>query len=64
MACIVLALLIIGVGLRRIYLGVHYPSDVPAGYISGGFRLVSPLSGTDIYDRCARLLPAPVVTES
>ena len=28
------------IGLSRIYLGVHYPSDVIAGYFAGGFWLV------------------------
>jgi len=38
---IILALLPLGIGISRIYLGVHYPSDVVAGYAVGGFWLLS-----------------------
>ncbi len=32
---LLLALLILSIGLSRIYLGVHFPSDIAGGYIAG-----------------------------
>jgi undecaprenyl-diphosphatase len=32
---------IFAIGVSRIYLGVHYPSDVIAGYVAGAFWLVT-----------------------
>lgn len=44
-------LLILLVGLSRIYLGAHFLSDIVAGYLAAAFWLVAVLSGTDIYRR-------------
>lgn len=38
---IVSVLLVLCIGLSRIYLGVHYPSDVVAGYIAGFIWFIS-----------------------
>jgi undecaprenyl-diphosphatase len=49
-----MVVLIVLIGLSRIYLGVHYPSDVLAGYLSGGFWLLMLLAGSDILARLRR----------
>jgi len=44
-----MVLLILLIGLSRIYLGAHFLSDVLAGYLSGGIWLLAVLSGASIF---------------
>jgi membrane-associated phospholipid phosphatase len=48
---ILMAFTILMIGLSRIYFGVHYPTDVVGGYLSGGFWLSLIVSGDAIFTR-------------
>lgn len=43
---IALSILIVAIGLSRMYLGVHYPSDVVGGYLVGGLFLAIGIRAT------------------
>jgi undecaprenyl-diphosphatase len=45
---IVALVLVLSIGLSRLYLGVHYFSDVVAGYAAGLVWLASCISGVEI----------------
>jgi undecaprenyl-diphosphatase len=48
------AILILAVGVSRLYLGVHYFSDVIGGYAAGTVWLVACMSGVEIARRQPR----------
>jgi undecaprenyl-diphosphatase len=43
-------LMVIGIGVSRVYLGVHYPSDVAGGYFVGAVWLAAVIS-SDLWVR-------------
>ena len=51
--CVAAGTLILGIGVSRIYLGAHYPSDVAAGYFVGAVWLGA-VVGADRYVRRVR----------
>jgi membrane-associated phospholipid phosphatase len=60
---LLLALLILLIGFSRVYLGVHYPSDILAGYAAGGACLAVFISiFTYVRYRYARKGKEPQVT--
>jgi membrane protein DedA with SNARE-associated domain len=50
-------LLVLAIGLSRLYLGVHFLSDVIAGYAAGGLWLTACITGADIALRQRALTP-------
>ncbi|MBD7936268.1 MULTISPECIES: phosphatase PAP2 family protein [Cytobacillus] len=47
---IIMGLLIFAIGLSRIYLGVHYPSDVAAGFLVGAIWLMLTIMVFHLYE--------------
>ena len=45
------AALIVAIGLSRLYLGVHYFSDVIGGYAAGAVWLSATISGVEVARR-------------
>lgn len=50
-------LMVTGIGISRVYLGVHYPSDVAGGYFVGAVWLAAVI-GADLWVEGLRLAPA------
>ena len=55
--CVLGALLILLIGLSRVYLGVHFPTDIAGGYIAGIIWLVFTVPVIYWRERLPRSLP-------
>jgi undecaprenyl-diphosphatase len=56
---VVAALLVSAIGISRVYLGVHYPSDVLAGWLGGSFWVLLIIAAEDLWPpRVAKPLPS------
>lgn len=51
MVILLAGLLVLGIGVSRIYLGVHYPTDIVAGYAAGAFWLIGCTLGIEAVER-------------
>ncbi len=53
------AWMVLAVGISRMYLGVHYLSDVLAGFSVGGLWLTACITGLEVARRLRKRAPAP-----
>jgi len=56
MAVVLAGLAVVAVGLSRLYLGVHWPTDILGGWVIGALWLVTCLT---VYTRFHRAVPGP-----
>ena len=52
-ATVAVTILVLAIGFSRLYLGVHYPSDVLGGYVLGGIFVLLGIKVTKYFERKA-----------